>query len=129
MDRTRVWLYSRVAHPDFTALECQKNLLAKYASSQDFEIAGTTAEQCSGLDYHRDGLCEVLRAAEDGEIDLVLVADISRLGRDVAKTNNCVRWLQQRDVKVVCVDGTVIEPLAYSFVDLIKASKQSHTIS
>ncbi len=121
MDGKRAWLYCRVAHPDATALEGQKRVLTKNADSQGLRVIGISAEQCSGLDYQRVGLQEVMCAAEDGEIDFVLIANISRLGRDVLKTNSCIRWLQQRDVKVLCVDGTIIEPITYSFADLLKA--------
>jgi len=121
----RAWLYCRVAHPDLAALEKQKHLLTEYADGHGLRVVGISAEQCSGLDYQRTGLCEVMCAAEDGEIDLVLIAGISRLGCDAAKTNSCVRWLQQRDVKVLCVDGTIIEPVAYSFADLLKIGEKA----
>ena len=43
----------------------------------------------------------------DGKIDFLLVANLSRLGRDVGKMDAYLRWLEDWFVEVVCADGTV----------------------
>ena len=117
MGKKRVWIYCRTAYPDLTALEVQKVHLTDYANRQGLPIVGITAEHGSGLNFSRVGLCEVLEAAEDGRIDCVLVKNIERLGRDPVKTDGCICWLKERDVEVICADGTVpqtsVELLAY----------------
>ena len=69
--------------------------------------SNTTAEQASGLDFSRRGLVEVSSTVVDGKIDFLLVANLSRLGRDVGKMDAYLRWLEDWFVEVVCADGTV----------------------
>ena len=107
MEKQRAWIYCRVAHPDAHALAVQQASLEAYAEVNGFEIVGTTAEQASGLDISRRGLAEVSNAVDAGEVDLLLVTDLSRLGRNVVKADAYLRWLEDRFVEVVCADGTV----------------------
>ena len=107
MEKQRAWIYCRVAHPDAHTLAVQQASLEAYAEANGFEIVGTAAEQASGLDFSRRGLAEVSGATAAGEIDLLLVADLSRLGRDLMKVDAYLRWLEDQFVEVVCADGTV----------------------
>ena len=93
-----------------------------YAETHGFEIVGTTAEQASGLDFSRRGLAEVSGAVAAGEVDLLLVADLSRLGRDVVKTDAYLRWLEDQFVEVVCADGTVPQTATEILHELVKVS-------
>ena len=81
---------------------------------------GTTAEQASGLDFSRRGLAEVSGAVAAGDIDLLLVANLSRLGRDVGKTDTYLRWLEDWFVEVVCADGTVPQMTTEILRELMK---------
>ena len=54
--------------------------------------------------------------------DLLLVADLSRLGRDVVKADAYLRWLEDRFVEVVCADGTVPQTATEILYELMKAS-------
>lgn len=105
----RAWLYCRVAHPDLTMLAMQRVSLMDYAEKQGFTIAGISAEQGSGLDFSRLGLCEAFEAAENGEADFLLIANYSRLGRDMVKIHRCIQWLNEHHVEVICADGTIIQ--------------------
>ena len=107
MEKQRAWIYCRVAHPDAHALAIQQASLEAYAEVNGFEIVGTTAEQASGLDFSRRGLAEVSNVVDAGEVDLLLVTDLSRLGRNVVKADAYLRWLEDQFVEVVCADGTV----------------------
>ena len=107
MEQKRTWVYCRVAHPDAHALAVQQRNLEAYAETHGYEIIGTTAEQASGLDFSRRGLVEVSSTVVDGKIDCLLVANLSRLGRDVGKMDAYLRWLEDWFVEVVCADGTV----------------------
>ena len=93
-----------------------------YAEKHGFEIVGTTAEQASGLDFSRRGLAEVSRAVAAGEVDLLVVADLSRLGRDVVKTDAYLRWLEDQFVEVVCADGSIPQTTVEILHELMKAS-------
>ena len=122
MENKRAWIYCRVAYPDVHALAVQQASLEEYAEAHGFEVVGTTAEQASGLDFSRRGLAEVSAAVADGKIDLLLVANISRLGRDVGKTDAYLCWLEGRFVEVVCADGTVPQTATEILHGLMKAS-------
>ena len=122
MEKQRAWIYCRVAHPDAHALAVQQASLEAYAEVNGFEIVGTTAEQASGLDISRRGLAEVSNAVDAGEVDLLLVTDLSRLGRNVVKADAYRRWLEDRFVEVVCADGTVPQTASEILHELMKAS-------
>ena len=122
MEKKRAWIYCRVACPDAHALAVQQASLEAYAEKHGFEIVGTTAEQASGLDFSRRGLAEVSRAVAAGEVDLLLVADLSRLGRDVVKTDAYLRWLEDQFVEVVCADGSIPQTTVEILHELMKAS-------
>ena len=122
MENKRAWIYCRVAHPDAHALAIQQASLEAYAEANGFEIVGTTAEQASGLDFSRRGLAEVSNAVDAGEVDLLLVTDLSRLGRNVVKADAYLRWLEDRFVEVVCADGTVPQTASEILHELMKAS-------
>jgi DNA invertase Pin-like site-specific DNA recombinase len=122
MEKQRAWIYCRVAHPDAHALAIQQASLEAYAEANGFEIVGTTAEQASGLDFSRRGLAEVSNVVDAGEVDLLLVTDLSRLGRNVVKADAYLRWLEDRFVEVVCADGTVPQTASEILHELMKAS-------
>ena len=122
MEKQRAWIYCRVAHPDAHALAVQQASLEAYAEVNGFEIVGTTAEQASGLDISRRGLAEVSNAVDAGEVDLLLVTDLSRLGRNVVKADAYLRWLEDRFVEVVCADGTGPQTASEILHELMKAS-------
>ena len=122
MEHKRTWIYCRVAHPDAHALAVQQASLEAYAEVNGFEIVGTTAEQASGLDFSRRGLAEVSNVVDAGEVDLLLVTDLSRLGRNVVKADAYLRWLEDRLVEVVCADGMVPQTATEILHELMKAS-------
>ena len=122
MEHKRAWIYCRVAYPDAFALAAQQASLEAYAEKQGFEIAGITVEQASGLDFSRRGLAEVSSAVAAGEIDFLLVANLSRLGRDVTDVDAYLRWLEDQFVEVVCADGTIPQTSTEILLALMKES-------
>ena len=122
MEHRRAWIYCRVAYPDAFALAAQQASLEAYAEKQGFEIAGITVEQASGLDFSRRGLAEVSSAVAAGEIDFLLVANLSRLGRDVTDVDAYLRWLEDQFVEVVCADGTIPQTSTEILLTLMKES-------
>ena len=122
MEHKRTWIYCRVAYPDAHALAAQQANLETYAEKQGFEIVGTTVEQASGMDFSRRGLAEVSNAVAAGKADLLLVANLSRLGRDAGKTDAYLRWLEDQFVEVVCADGTIPQTSTDILLALMKES-------
>lgn len=105
----RAWIYCRVAYPDMDMLETQKRGLIDYAQKNHFTIVGITAEQGSGLDLSREGLTEVFDAVNDAKVDVLLVKDLARLGRNWAEVCGDLAWLKEQHVRLVCEDGPMPE--------------------
>jgi len=124
MECKRAWIYCRVAHPDAHALATQQAALEAYAEQQGFEIVGTTAEQASGHDFFRRGLSEVSSAAAAGKVDVLLMANLSRLGRDIVKGDAYLRWLEDQFVEVVCADGTIPQTTTEILHQMLKAYRE-----
>ena len=122
MGHKRAWIYCRVAYPDAFALAAQQADLEAYAEKQGFEVVGITVEQASGLDFSRRGLAEVSNAVDAGEVDLLLLTNLSRLGRDVTSVDAYLRWLEDQFVEVVCADGTIPQTSTEILLALMKES-------
>ena len=100
MNGKRVWLYCRVASRENSVelLEVQKQLLKDYAKGHGLEIVGCSSNVGSGLTMSRPGLMEFHAAPEGGETDILLLAKLSRLGRDLEEVLQYWRLLQKHHV-------------------------------
>ncbi|MDL2293382.1 recombinase family protein [Ruminococcaceae bacterium OttesenSCG-928-D13] len=68
---------------DSTSIENQKVMLREYALLRGWNVVDTyTDDGFSGGNFHRPGFERMVADAEAGRIDLILVKDLSRLGRD-----------------------------------------------
>ena len=101
----RVWIYCRVAEPDAFALRTQQEELTAFAKENHYEVVGCTAKQETGTTMVRPGLAEITNAALRGEMDILLVLNATRLGRDIWRTLEYVGWLGEHNVEVVCLNG------------------------
>lgn len=62
--------------------------------------------------FDRPAFLEMMEEIEDGNIGIVLVKDMSRLGRDYLKVGQIVEMFRQKDVRLIAVnDGTDGKPL------------------
>ena len=100
MNGKRVWLYCRVASRENSVelLEVQKQLLKDYSKGHGLEIVGCSSNVGSGLTMNRPGLMEFHAAPEGGETDILLLAKLSRLGRDLEEVLQYWRLLQKHHV-------------------------------
>lgn len=98
----RAWIYCRIDAPEDThgALKGQKKELVDYAEQMGFEVVGSSEDLCSGLDFDRAGLMEVMKVAGNDELDVLLVKRLDRLGRDTAKTLEFLRGLDQLGIQL-----------------------------
>jgi len=101
-EKKRAWLYCRIDAPEDAhgALKGQQKELSDYAEQMGFEGAGISADTGSGLDFERAGLLEVMKAAGDGKMDVLLVKRLDRLGQDAMKTLKLLRELDQLDIRL-----------------------------
>ena len=76
-----------------------------FAKENHYEVMGCTAKQETGTTMVRSGLAEITNAALRGEMDILLVLNVTRLGRDIWRTLEYVGWLGKHNVEVVCLNG------------------------
>lgn len=101
-ENKRAWTYCRIDAPEDThgRLKGQKKDLFDYAEQMGFEVVGSSEDLGSGLDFERSGLLKVMKAATDGEFDVLLIRWLDRLGRDMPKTMEFLMGLDQLGIKV-----------------------------
>ena len=101
----RAWIYCRTAEPNAFALKIQQEELTAFAKDNHYEVVGCTAKQETGTTMVRPGVAEITNAALRGEMDILLVLNVTRLGRDIWRTLEYVGWLGKHNVEVVCLNG------------------------
>lgn len=111
MDQKRTWIYCRVAHSGLDRaelLESQRLRLESYAKKHGFEIAGSSSDIGSGLTFDRPGLLAFLDAVDDEAVDVLLLPNLSRLGRDTNQVFRYWQMLHGRGVHIYTVtDGKI----------------------
>lgn len=87
-----VALYCRLSRDDGTltdssSIQSQKELLTKYAEDHHWNIFDIYIDDgYSGTNFERPGFQRMCKDIEKGKIDVVVVKDLSRLGRNYIKT-------------------------------------------
>ncbi|MBR5635795.1 MAG: recombinase family protein [Pseudobutyrivibrio sp.] len=106
-------LYERLSHDDelqgeSNSISNQKQLLMEYAVSHQLpEPRHFSDDGISGTRFDRPAFLEMIKEVEEGKIGIVLVKDMSRLGRDYLKVGQIVEMLRQKNVRLIAVnDGT-----------------------
>jgi len=106
-DGKRAWIYYRLSRDDdkeLNSLINQKRIVEEYAARNEYEVVGMSFDDnISGMHFNREGIDKVRDAAIDGIIDVVLVKDMSRLGRHRLETPLFIEMLRKENVKVVSV--------------------------
>lgn len=99
MKAYRVGIYARLSRDDerqgeSVSIENQKLMLRRYCDQQGWKVVETYVDDgWSGTNFARPGFGRLMEAVREKRIDLVLVKDLSRLGRDyieVGKYTDCV---------------------------------------
>jgi len=100
--KKRAWLYCRIDAPEDAhgILKTQKKELLDYAEQMGFEVVGASEDLDSGLVYDCPGLAECMKAASDEKADVLIVKNLSRIGRDTAQTLEFLHGLDQLGVKL-----------------------------
>ena len=111
MDQKRTWIYCRVAHsgPDnVDILAGQRLRLEAYAKEHNLEIVGSSSDIGSGLTLDRPGLQKFMDAVEDEAVDVLLLPNLARLGRDMKKVVLYWHLLRGRGVHIfTIIDGEI----------------------
>ena len=103
----RAWLYYRLSRDEdeeMNSLQNQRQILVDYAEQNGYEIVGESFDDnVSGMTFNRKGLGKLEIAVDEGKIDVVLVKDLSRLGRHRTQTELFIDHLRQNNIKVISV--------------------------
>lgn len=112
--RTRTAIYRRLSRDDeqsgeSMSIENQGSLLERYAKENGFEVVDIyTDDGWSGTNFDRPDFQRMKRDIENGKIDIVLVKDLSRLGRNQIETSLCIQvFFPEHDVRFIAVNENI----------------------
>lgn len=103
----KAWLYYRLSRDEdeeMNSLQNQRQILVDYAEQNGYDVVGESFDDnVSGMTFERKGLHELELDVEEGNIEVVLVKDLSRLGRHRTQTALFIDHLRENNVKVYSV--------------------------
>jgi DNA invertase Pin-like site-specific DNA recombinase len=109
--KMNVWLYYRLSRDDdieLNSLTNQREILVDYANRQNHTIVGESFDDnVSGMIFDRDGIDQLYEQVENKTIEMVLVKDLSRLGRHKIQTAICIDYLRKNNVRVYSVTENI----------------------
>lgn len=112
--RTRTAIYCRLSRDDeqsgeSMSIENQRILLQRYAKENGFEVVDVYIDDgWSGTNFDRPDFQRMKRDIENGNIDIVLVKDLSRLGRNQIETSLCIQvFFPEHQVRFVAVSENI----------------------
>ena len=99
------WLYARLSNdddPEMDSLANQMEICKEFALGQRYSIAGSSFDDnVSGMKFNRKGLDMLTDAVEAGQVDAIIIKDLSRLGRHKIQTALFIDYLRQKNVAVI----------------------------
>jgi len=112
--QTRTAIYCRLSRDDeqsgdSMSIENQRSMLTRYAKENGLEIIDWYIDDgWSGTNFDRPDFQRMKSDIEDGKIDIVLVKDLSRLGRNQIETSLCIQvFFPQHDVRFIAVSENI----------------------
>jgi len=107
-------LYERLSKDDelqgeSNSISNQKKYLEDYARTHEFrKIQHYTDDGYTGRNFNRPGFQKMLKEIEDGNIETVIVKDMSRLGRNYLQVGYYTEILfPQKDVRFLAINNSV----------------------
>ena len=107
-------LYARLSQEDAldgesNSIANQKKLLLKYATDNHFSNPTFFIDDgVSGVTFDRPGWNEMIRLAEAGKVQTVIVKDMSRMGRDYLKVGYYTEsFFAERDIRYIAINDGV----------------------
>ena len=109
----RVAIYIRLSKEDLNgstseSVVNQKSLLTKYVKDNNFVLFDTYIDDgYSGTNFDRPAFKKMIKDIESNLIDVVIVKDLSRLGRDYIKTGEYIeKWFPIHNIRFIALlDG------------------------
>jgi len=106
-------LYERLSkddelHGESNSIAMQKKILDDYARKNGFEnISHFTDDGWSGTRWDRPNFVRLMDEIEAGNVESLLIKDMSRLGRDHLRVGLCLETLREKDVRLIAVNEGV----------------------
>ena len=107
-------LYARLSQEDAldgesNSIANQKKILLKYATDNHFSNPTFFIDDgVSGVTFDRPGWNEMIRLAEAGKVQTVIVKDMSRMGRDYLKVGYYTKsFFAERDIRYIAINDGV----------------------
>lgn len=91
----RAWLYARTSSGNRAAIEDQLRELTDWAEQKGYSIVGSSFDIASDNTIWRPGLFVLMHAVRHGNVDLVIVANLSRLAIRKNKLCKILQTLQK----------------------------------
>lgn len=103
--KKRVWKYCRQASPDegLTGLRIQSHHIDSYIAQNGLSLVGETKVVEKGITLDRKSLHEIVRLAEDGAYDILLVSSFDRLARDMWSMMDFCRNLSALGIRIIAI--------------------------
>jgi len=93
--------YSRVAHANPSLLDWQSRQNVKYAREKGYNVVVRIEESGSGRGMNRPGVQQVMMHIERHDFDVLIIDNLSRLGRNPAHVLPLLRRLRENGIRVV----------------------------
>ena len=114
MAKTKIaLLYERLSRDDELqgesfSIQNQKIMLEDFARRNGFpRFRHYTDDGVSGTRFDRPGFMAMMEEVEDGNVEAIIVKDMSRLGRDYLKVGQVMEILRQRGVRLIAINDNV----------------------
>lgn len=111
MDELRVYGYVRLSRDEDdekNSLTNQKQILLDYAKSKNYKIIEIFEDDnVSGMTFDREGLNKLKEVVELKKVDIILVKDLSRIGRHKAYSALFLEYLRENNAKLISVTENI----------------------
>ena len=106
---SRTAIYARTDIRNETALNWQVQVLQGLAANLGLNVTHTIRETASGLNFERQGLCELMGLVKANEVDTILMKDLARIGRDIPKVIDVLEELNKYGITLIIQGGDTVE--------------------
>ena len=114
MAKTKIaLLYERLSRDDELSgesfsIQNQKIMLEDFARRNGYlRFKHFTDDGVSGTRFDRPGFMAMMEEVEDGNVEAIIVKDMSRMGRDYLKVGQVMEILRQRGVRLIAINDNV----------------------
>jgi len=109
--RPFVFGYARLSRDDDkeqNSLNNQKGIIRDYAIKNNYDIIDIIADDnVSGMTFDRDGISLLMNLIDAQLVDIILVKDLSRLGRHKAYSELFMQYAKMKNVRIISITENI----------------------